>query len=151
MRPATRRLISISTLVLVVSIVGAVISIVAGWPAQFGGPGDPDNVASEFVYRGTALAAPLFPIMVLLVVFILLVPSQRWWGTVGVVGLCLLAVLMFIGSIGEAFAPHTPDVTRATLVISSVVGVVLSVALLVSGLMELIDRLRAGRQPSRVS
>lgn len=151
MRPTTRMVLSISILFLVVSIVGAIISIAAGWPAQFGGPGDPDNVASEFVYRGTALAAPLFPIIVLLVVFNLLVLSQRWWGTVGVVGLCLLAVLMFIGSLGEAFAPHTPAVPRLALVISGVVGVVLSVALLGSGVMELIDRGRAGRQHSRVS
>lgn len=147
MRPTTRKLISVSILFLVVSIVGAIVSIIARWPAQFGGPGSPNNVASEFVYRGTALAAPLFPIMFLFVVFILLVPSQRWWGTVGVVGLCLLAVLMFIGALGEAFAPPTPDVPKAVLVTS---GVVLSVALLVSGIAELVDRARMRRLPSRV-
>jgi hypothetical protein len=38
-------------------------------------------------------------------------------------------VLTFIGSLGEAFAPSTPDVPRAVLVTSGVVGGILSVAL----------------------
>ena len=101
MRSTTQRLFSVSVLILVVSILSALISIIAGWPAQFGGPGDPNNVAGEFLTRGTATAAPLFPILVLLVVFILLVPSRRWWGTLAAVGLCLLAVLIFIGRWGK--------------------------------------------------
>jgi hypothetical protein len=148
-RPATRRLISVTFLALVVWTVGAVVSIVAGWPAQFGGPGDPNDVAAEFVTRGTVFAPPLFPIMILLVVFVSLVPSRSRWGTVGVVGLCLLAVLTSIGSFGEAFAPATPDVPRAVLVVSGVVGVLLSAALLLAGVTELIDRSRARRRPSR--
>lgn len=69
-RPTTKGLVRVSILVLAVWSVGAVVSIVAGWPAQFGGSGDPNNVAGEFVARGTATAPPLVPIMVLLVVFI---------------------------------------------------------------------------------
>ncbi len=115
-RPSTKGLVRVSILVLAVWSVGAVVSIVAGWPDQFGGSGDPNNVAGEFVARGTATAPPLVPIMVLLLVFILLALSRRWWGTLGVVGLCLLAVFTFIGSLGEAGAPYTPDVPRAVLV-----------------------------------
>ena len=55
-----------------------------------------------------------------------------------------MAVFTFIGSLGEAFAPYTPDVPRAVLVTSGVVGGLLSVALLLSGVMELIDRARRG-------
>jgi uncharacterized membrane protein YgaE (UPF0421/DUF939 family) len=88
--------------------------------------------------------------MVTLVVFVLLAPSRRWWGTLGVAGLCLLAVLTLIGSLGEAFAPATPDVPRTVLVTSGVVGGILSVALLLSGIAELRDRVRARQQPSRV-
>jgi hypothetical protein len=61
-----------------------------------------------------------------------------------VVGLCVLAVLTFIGSLGEAFETYTPGVPRAVLVISGVAGALLSVALLLSGVMELIDRARRG-------
>ena len=60
------------------------------------------------------------------------------------VGLCVLAVLTFIGSLGKAFEPYTPGVPRAVLVISGAAGALLSVALLLSGVMELIDRARRG-------
>jgi hypothetical protein len=150
MRPTTRRLVSVSALIFVVWVVGTVVSIVAGWPAQFGGPGNPNNVAGEFLSRGTVLSPPLF-LMVALIVFILLVPNRRWWGMLGVVGLCLLAVVTLIGSLGEAFAPTTPDVPRAVLVASGVLGVVLGPALLLFGITELIGRARTRRQPPRVS
>ncbi len=121
MRPATRRLVSVAALIFAVWVAGTVVSIVAGWPAQFGGPGDPDDVTGEFLSRGTVFSPPL-ALMVALVVFALLAPSRRWWGTLGVVGLCLLAVITLVGSLGEAFAPSTPDVPRAALVASGVVG-----------------------------
>jgi hypothetical protein len=66
-------------------------------------------VAEEFLSRGTALSPPL-SVMVVLVVFALLATSRRWWGALGAGGLCLLAVVTFIGSMGEVFAPSTPDV-----------------------------------------
>jgi hypothetical protein len=150
MRPTTRRLVSVSALIFVVWVVGTVVSIVAGWPAQIGGPGNPNDVAGEYLSRGTVLSPPLF-LMVALIVFILLVPNHRWWGMLGVVGLCLLAVVTLIGSLGEAFAPTTPDVPRAVLVASGVLGVVLDPALLIFGITELIGRARTRRQPSRVS
>ena len=149
MRPTTRRLVSFAVLIFVVWVVGTVVSVVAGWPAQFGGPGNPNNVAGEFLSRGTALSPPL-SVMVALVVFVLLARSRRWWGTLGVVGLCLLAVATFVGAMGEAFAPATPDVPRAVLVLSGVLGVVLCPPLLFFGIAELIDRVRARREPSRV-
>ena len=60
------------------------------------------------------------------------------------VGLCVLAVLTLIGSLGEAFEPYTPGVPGAVLVISGAAGPLLSVVLLPSGVMELIDRARRG-------
>ena len=142
MRMATRRLVSVAVLTLLVWTFGTVIAVVAGWPAQFGGPGDPGNVAGEFVGRGTAFSPPLLP-MIALMVFIVLALSRRWWGAVGALGMCFLAVLTFIGSLGEAFAPSTPDVPRAVLVASGVVGGLLSAALLLFGTVELVDRAQA--------
>ncbi len=60
--------------------------------------------------------------------------------------LYLLAVLMFIGPLGEAFAPYKPDVPRAMLGTSGGVGGLLSAALVLAGVMELIDRARARRR-----
>ena len=149
MRFTTRRLLSVSVLLFVVWVVGTILSVVAGWPAQSGGPGNPNNVAGEFLSRGTALSPPL-SVMVALVVFTLLASSRRWWGTLGVVGPCLLAAVTFVGAMGEAFAPATPDVPRAVLVLSGVLGVVLCPLLLFFGIAELRDRARARREPSRV-
>ena len=67
------------------------------------------------------------------------------------VGLCLLAVVTFVGSMGEAFAPSTPDVPRAVLVASGILGIILCPLLLLTAIMELVDRARARRHPSRVS
>lgn len=150
MRPTTRRLVSVAALIFVVWVVGTIISIVAGWPAQFGGQGNPDNVAGEFLSRGTVFSPPL-ALMVALVAFALLATRRGWSGALGGVGLCLLAVATLIGSLGEAFAPSTPDVPRGALVASGVLGVVLCPALLLTGIADLVDRVRARRRPSRVS
>jgi uncharacterized membrane protein HdeD (DUF308 family) len=93
---------------------------------------------------------PLAP-WIALVVFALLARSRRWWGTLAVVVLCLLGVLFIIGGLGEVFTPPTPYVPRAVLIAAGVVYVLLGVALVVSGVADLTDRVRASRQPSRVS
>jgi len=143
-----RVLPSVATLIFAVWTLGTLVCVVAGWPAQFGGPGNPDEVAMEFLSRGTALSPPSW-LMVALVMFALLARSSRWWGTLGVVGLCPLAVVTFIGSLGEAFAPATPDVPRAVLVSCGVLGAVLCPTLLASGVADLIARVRAAEHPSR--
>jgi len=149
-RPATRRLVSVAALTFAVWVAGTVVSVVAGWPARCGGPGDPGNVPGEYLSRGTVFLPPL-ALMVALVVFVMPAPNGRLWGTLGVVGLRLLAVITFVGSLGEAFAPSTPDVPRAALGASGVVGVVLCPTLLLSGIAEPTDRARVGRRPPRVS
>jgi hypothetical protein len=45
----------------------------------------------------------------------------------------LLSVVFIIGSLGEAFAEPTPDVPRAALITSGVVGALLSSAVLATG------------------
>jgi hypothetical protein len=57
-----------------------------------------------------------------------------------------LAVLMLIGPPKEAFAPYKPDVPSALFVTSGVVGGLLSAALVLAGVMELIARARARRR-----
>ncbi|MCG3209490.1 MAG: hypothetical protein FOGNACKC_03117 [Anaerolineae bacterium] len=144
-----RRLISVAVLILVVEIIAIPVAIIFKWPYQFGGPGDPNTIASDFVFLGTAISAPVFPILVLLVLFIFLSRSQKWWGTLGVVGFCLIGILMFIGALGEAFAPSTSVVPRLVLVVSGVVNGIFSVALLFLAIAELIDRVRVRRKPVR--
>jgi len=99
----------------------------------------PDDVAGEFVGCGTATAPPVY-LMVALAVLTLLAPSRGWWRTLAVVGLCILAALTLVGSLREALAPPTPGVTRAVLLASGVVGVLLVASLFLSGVLELVDR-----------
>jgi len=121
MRQTTRRLVWFSLLILLQQVVATPVAIIFRWPYQVNGPGDPNNVASEFVSSGTAISAPV-TILAVLVLLTLLVTSPRWWGTLSAALFCLVAVLMVIGSLGEAFAPPTFDVPRTVLVASGVVG-----------------------------
>lgn len=151
MRPTTRRLFSVAVLIFIASVVGLVLALIFQWPAQLGGgSGNPNIMAGELVANGTVTSLPLGP-WIALTVFALLARSRRWWGSIAVVVLCLLGALFIFGGLGEAFAPATPYVPRAVLVAAGVVYGGLGLTLLLSSIAELIDRVRARRQPSRVS
>lgn len=151
MRPTTRRLFSVAVLIFIASVVGLVLALIFQWPAQLGGgSGNPNVTAGELVANGTVTSLPLGP-WIALTVFALLARSRRWWGSIAVVVLCLLGALFIFGGLGEAFAPATPYVPRAVLVAAGVVYGGLGLTLLLSSIAELIDRVRARRQPSRVS
>jgi hypothetical protein len=151
MRPTTQRVFSVCVLIFIASAVGLVLALIFQWPAQLGGgSGNPNITAGELVANGTVTSLPLGP-WVALTVFALLARSRRWWGTLAVVALCLLGALFIFGGLGEAFAPSTLYVPRAVLIAAGVVYGGLGLSLLLSGIVDLIDRVRARRQPSRVS
>jgi hypothetical protein len=152
MRPTTRRLFSVCVPLFVASVVGLVLALVFQWPGQLtrtlegGGLGNPTVTVGESVANGTVTSLPLFP-WIALTVFALLARSRRWWGTIAVMALCLLGALFVFGGLGEAFAPYVP---RAVLVTAGVVYGGQGLALMLSGILDLIDRVRARRQPSLV-
>jgi hypothetical protein len=151
MRPTTRRLFLIAVLIFISSVVGLVLALIFQWPAQLGGgSGNPTVTAEKLVANGTVTSLPLYP-WIALTVFALLARSRLWWGTVAVVVLCLLGALFIFGGLGEAFAPSTPYVPRAVLIAAGVVYGGLGLALVLSAITDLIDRVRAGRRPSRDS
>ena len=134
-----QRFLTSCTVLLVVMVVGAIVSIVAGWPAQFGGEGDPDAVASEFLTRGTALAPPLIPLLLFALCAFGARRDDRW-AMIATIGAVLLAVVFVIGSLGEAFASPTPDVPRAALLTSGVIGALLSLSVIATGVAHLRER-----------
>lgn len=144
MSQTAKRLLAVSTVAFAVWTVGAALALAFGWPAQLGGPGDPNDVAGDLVIRGTAASPPLF-LMLVLAVFAALVPRPGRWGTLAAVRLCLLAVLTFAVSLGQALASPTPDVPGAVLFASGAVGGLLSLALLLSAVAELASRARNRR------
>lgn len=155
MRPTTRRLFSVCVLLFVASAVGGVLALVFQWPAQLtrtlegGGLGSPSVTVGDLITEGTVTSLPLLP-WVALAVFALLARGRRWWGTLAVVALCLLGALFVFGGLGEAFAPPTPHVPRLVLVAAGVVYGGLGLALVLSGVADLVDRARTRRRPSRV-
>jgi hypothetical protein len=125
---------------LVLMLVGTVVAVIQGWPAQFGGGGNPDDVGGEALTRGTALSPPLAPMVAFAVALVLSVRG----GIVGVVGtvlLILVSLLFVVGGLGEAFAPSTADVPRGVLALSGLLAVMLGPAVIVAA----IGRLREMR------
>ena len=113
---------------LVLHAVGTVVAVSANWPAQFGGVGT--DAGAEWIARGTALSAPLGPLVVLVVAAVL-ASLRGWVSRVGEGLVILLSVLFMVGALGEAFAPATEDVSKAVLVASGVLGVMVAGAVLV--------------------
>ena len=133
------RLLAFGAVVLGVEIIATIVAIVLNLPAQFGGVGT--DAGSEFAARGTAISPPIAPLIVLAGSLLLLRRSDRW-ATVGCVIVGLLGVLFAIGSIGEAAANGTPDVPRAVLVGSGVVGSLIGVTLVFLAVAALMARSR---------
>jgi hypothetical protein len=149
-RPTTRRLFSVAVLIFIASVIGLVLALIFQWSTQLGGgSGNPNITPGELVANGTVTSLPLGP-WIALVVFALLVRGRRWWGTLAVVVLCLLGALFIFGGLGEAFAPPTPYVPRVVLIAPGVVYGGLGLALLLSGIAVLIDRVRARQRSPRV-
>lgn len=139
MSPASRRLLVTGTLLLAVMLIGSVVAIAAGWPAQFGGGGEPDDVAREALTRGTALSPPLAPV----VLFVAALAASLRRGAVGLVGAVLLIVVsavFVLGALGEASAAPTPDVPRLALVVSGLLAALFGGAVVVAAVARLRDR-----------
>jgi drug/metabolite transporter (DMT)-like permease len=130
MTPDRQRLFRFGAFVLVFQIAATIVAVALDLPAQFGDVGT--DAADEFASRGTAISAPLLPLVVLALALVLLRRRDRW-ATVACVVMAILGVLFTIGSIGEALADTTEDVSRAVLVGSGIVGSVLGVGLVVLG------------------
>jgi hypothetical protein len=99
----------------------AIVSILLGWPAQFGGRGDPAQVAVEFVVRGTATAPPLLPLIALGVAGW----SARFagrWGLLAAGVLSILGVLFVVGGLGEILAPEPTTAPRPVLIVGGLVA-----------------------------
>ncbi len=148
MPKTTKRLIAVSVLIWAVSLVGAVLAYIFGWHTQLGS--DNANVTlGELAARGSVTSIPLAP-LIALAVCVLLARSRRWWGTLVVVGLCFLATVFFAASVAEVEAPFVPSYPRAVLLVSVTVYILLALLLLLSSILDLINRARARRSaPAR--
>ena len=94
--------------------------------AQFGGVGT--NAGKEFFTRGTAISAPLLPVVLMVVAF--LAPRRDRLSWVGVSLAYVTAAVVGIGGVGEMVAEPTEDTSRAVLTISGIAWLVVAAVLI---------------------
>ncbi|MDP3968798.1 MAG: hypothetical protein Q8Q02_11005 [Nocardioides sp.] len=127
-------------------IVAAVVAVVVNLPAQFTTGGPPkDDVGWDVITTGTALSAPLPPVLGLLMGAWLASRSGRT-RVVGLVLLLLTCVVMTIGWVGEHASGIPFEGTRyAIFLVLSVVGILVTIALVVAVVRELVRSVRSSR------
>lgn len=132
-----QRLFTLGVVVLVAAIVATVIAVIVNLPAQFGDVGT--DAGSEFASRGTVISPPIAPLIALAASLVLLRRNDVW-ATAACVVIALLGILFVIGSVGEAAADATPDVSKGVLVGAGVVGAAIGSALVVLAIRALVAR-----------
>lgn len=128
--------------------VETVIAVVAKWPAQFGGKGDPSKIASQWVTKGTALSPPLFLMVAMAIALVLLsVAGRLAWTRVGAGLAAVVGAIGTVGAAGELFAAHSADVPTGARD-AAILGVVVSAAVVGSAIAS-VWRPRAARSASQ--
>src|SRR5687768_14045557 len=94
-RPANTRLSLFALVVLIANVLAATLAVAVNWPSQFGGVVGTD-AGQDWLSRGTAISAPLAPVMCF-VLLAILVRFGSWVGWLGI-GLAFpTGVLVFVG------------------------------------------------------
>jgi len=147
-RPTTRRLVHVSLSIIGVSIIGFALGAIFYWPSQFVlGDSAGHNVTAGNPIQGNVTSPPL-PMWIVLALCAFFARGRHWVGVVAVVVLGLLGVVIINGALGEIYTPPSPFVPRAVLIATGVVYGLLGLALLLSSIADLVDRVRA-RRPRR--
>jgi len=138
-RPQNTRLSVFALVVLVVNVLAAALAVAVNWPSQFGGVVGTD-AGQEWLSRGTAISAPLAPV-VCFVLIAILVRLRGWAGWLGIGLAFLTGVLVFVGGMGELIAEPTVDVPRAVLIAAGVLWGVIAVTFVVLAIAAARERL----------
>ena len=136
--PANMRLSVFALLVLLANGVATALAVAVNWPSQFGGVVGTD-AGQDWLSRGTAISAPLAPVMCFILIAIL-VRLGTWVGWLGIALAFLTGVLVFVGGMGELIAEPTADVARAVLVTAGVVWGVIAVIFVILGMAAIRER-----------
>lgn len=120
---AQRRLFTFGLVVLVLNTIAAVIAVALNLPTQFGTAGT--DASADVFTKGTAISAPLLPVVLLLASLALLCARGAWYRA-GISGTVLVACLVLIGGIGEMTAPGTVHAPKAVLVGAGLVWVAIA-------------------------
>jgi len=138
-RPANIRLSLFAFVVVVANALATTLAVAVNWPSQFGGVVGTD-AGQDWLSRGTAISAPLAPVLCFVLIAIL-VRSGSWVGWLGIGLAFLTAVLVFVGGMGELVAEPTSDVGRAVLTMAGVLWSVVAAVFVVLGVAATRERL----------
>lgn len=142
---AAARLRVFTLALLVLNVLATIVAVVVNLPAQFGGVGT--DAGEELLTRGTAISAPLLPVVLMLLVVVLAGRRDRWsWVGVGLA--YLTAALVGIGGIGEMAAELTPDTSDAVLTVSGIAWLVISAVLVALATAATVRRRRSAIAPT---
>ena len=123
---AAARLRQFTLVLLALNVLATIVAVAVNLPAQFGGEGT--DAGQEFLTRGTAISAPLLPVVLMVLIVVLATRRDRWsWVAVAVA--YLTAVMVGTGGVGEMTAEPTADTSRAVLVTAGVAWLAVAVVL----------------------
>lgn len=122
-----------SIAVLVYGAAMTVVAVSAGWPAEFGGLGDPNDVGGEWISRGTLVSPPLLPALAQALLTLLVFVDRRAALAVAGLGLAAIGALYAIGGLGEPLRPERSDPPLALYWVLKGLGVAGGLGLVVTG------------------
>lgn len=144
---ATRSTAAVAPIVFAFVCVEAAVSILARWPYQFTGEGNPDRMLQDFLYAGTLLAPPL-PLLLMFGATALLVRRKDRLGVIATIAMIAICAVMAVGSLGEALAPASPDVPRTIQLSGGCLGALLFAGLLTLAFVALLERRSGAALPT---
>jgi len=143
---ANHRLRTFALVVAVANVVATIVAIIANWPSQFGQVGT--DAGEEFVLTGTAISAPLLPMVLFVIVVALATRSGGLgWGAIGAA--YAVAILTGIGAYGELVAEPTADTPRSVLLAGGLAWALIALGFLVLATMAAAERRRAPQSGAR--
>lgn len=128
-------------------VLAAIVTIVAHWPAQFGGPGVPRKFpkSSSLEARRLSTLDPAPP----LGGGALIARHRGRWGIAAAILLLLLGVVFVIGGFGEIFAPDPATAPRVVLVVGGLIAAIGGIALASLSVTALVERFRRDAEGKR--
>ena len=138
---AAVRLRQFTVVVLALNVLAAIVAVWVNWPAQFGGVGT--DAGEELLTRGTAISAPVLPVVLMLLVALLVARRDRWaWAGVGLA--YVTAVLVGTGGIGEMVAEPTAETPRVVLTAAGIAWLVIAALFVGLATVAAVRRTRSG-------
>jgi hypothetical protein len=137
-----RRLVVISVALLAFWVLATILAVAQGWPAEFNGLGDPDDVSGEWVGRGTLVSPPIWPFLVQIALTLVAFLDSRLMVGVAGFGLAILGAIYAIAAFGEPFDPVLSEPPVALYAVLKGVGIAGSLGLVWTGVETGVDALR---------